>query len=93
MSFPGGHHGHTPGPPHNHPHASFPMVFLPPSHSQMPPGVSGPSGGPGGPQGVQLLPLGSSAATAAGMAAMGMVPTQIHYIQQAPGNQAVHRLA
>jgi len=86
----GSHHGHTGGPPHNHPHASFPMVFLPPGHSQLPPGVNGP-GGPGGPQGVQILPLGSS--TSAGMAAMGMAIPQIHYIQQAPGgNQAVHRL-
>lgn len=86
----GSHHGHAGGPPHNHPHASFPMVFLPPGHSQLPPGVNGPNG-PGGPQGVQILPLGSS--TTAGMAAMGMAIPQIHYIQQAPGgNQAVHRL-
>ena len=85
----GSHHGHTPGPPHNHPHASFPMVFLPPGHSQLPPGVNGPNV-PGGPQGVQILPLGTS--TTAGMAAMGMAIPQIHYIQQAPGNQTVHRL-
>lgn len=89
--YKGGHHGHNPGPPHNHPHhASFPMLFLPPGPTQMPPG--GPSGGPGAPQGVQILPLGSSAATGMAMA-HGMAIPQIHYIQQAPGNQAVHRLA
>ncbi len=80
----GGHHGHSQGPLHSH-HAPYPMVLLPPGHTQLPPGVSGPSGGPGGPQGVQLLPLGSSAA-------MGMPIPQIHYIQQAPGNQALQRL-
>lgn len=80
----GGHHGHSQGPLHSH-HAPYPMVLLPPGHTQLPPGVSGPSVGPGGPQGVQLLPLGSSAA-------MGMPIPQIHYIQQAPGNQALQRL-
>lgn len=82
----GSHHGHTGGPPHNHPHASFPMVFLPPTHSHLPPGVNGPNG-PGGPGGVQILPLASS--NTAGMAAMGMALPGIHYIQPPGGN---HRL-